>query len=161
MLCLMGTCSSCGSLHTSGEPSAYLMGATVSQSIFAEVEKGNVHAVVALAPQQRHLCEQRAPHGDTPLTVACRNGHSDMVESLLALRALVDQRMWSNRTALMVAAGAGSVKCLQALLRHGATLEAEDKSGMCVCMCVKWRYEAHMQAKPPSWLPRGTLAGRL
>ena len=53
-------------------------------------------------------------YGETPLTLACLNGDAALVEKLLKAGADAKAARWNGETALMIAAGVGSVDAVQA-----------------------------------------------
>ena len=63
----------------------------------------------------------------TPLHVACWNGHLDAVRALLLVKADVESRDKDEWTPLLCAASKGHNEIVQTLLQVGADLEAKDK----------------------------------
>lgn len=64
----------------------------------------------------------------TPLLVAARTGHGDVVTALLDAGANARARTSTGVTALHFAAGAGHVPAIESLLSHGADVEAHEFS---------------------------------
>jgi ankyrin repeat protein len=62
----------------------------------------------------------------TPLALASRNGHGEMVKILLEAGADANQPTGSGATPLMLAAASGSVQALKALLERGAAVDARE-----------------------------------
>ncbi len=67
--------------------------------------------------------------GFTPLHLAARAGHKDIVELQLARGAPLEARDQEGRTPLATAAAQGQSAVLEALLARGASLEASDRKG--------------------------------
>jgi ankyrin repeat protein len=63
----------------------------------------------------------------TPLHIASRKGHVEVVTALLAAAAPVDAPTSSGATALHLASAAGSVPIVSALLDHQANIEARER----------------------------------
>lgn len=66
---------------------------------------------------------------DTPLVVAARMGHLQVVLVLLRAGAEVNESNSSRYTALHAAADSGCLEVAAALIDHGANMEAQDKAG--------------------------------
>jgi ankyrin repeat protein len=65
-------------------------------------------------------------YGVTPLSLACTNGNSAMVELLLTAGADPNAALPGGETALMTAARVGSLDAVKALLLRGARVDAKD-----------------------------------
>ncbi len=59
--------------------------------------------------------------------VACLEGHARVVELLIAAKADIEGRSLKDSTPLMLAAGKGQTKCVDALIRNGARVNATTK----------------------------------
>jgi uncharacterized protein len=66
-------------------------------------------------------------YGVTPLSLACTNGNSAMVELLLKAGADPNAALPGGETPLMTAARVGSLDSVKALLLHGAKVDAKDE----------------------------------
>ncbi|CAI4227277.1 unnamed protein product [Auanema sp. JU1783] len=66
-------------------------------------------------------------NNDTPLTLACSNGHKDMVNILVARGANIEHRDKKGFTPLILAATGGHVGVVHALLTAGANIEAQSE----------------------------------
>ncbi|MCW2529578.1 MAG: Ankyrin [Pseudonocardiales bacterium] len=85
----------------------------------------------------RHLLDEDAPPDEpsrnslrvTPLQAAASASHSEIVWLLIAEGASVDSRQRGGSTALHLAAAAGDVDSVQALLSGGASKNAENDAG--------------------------------
>jgi len=60
----------------------------------------------------------------TPLVEACKNGHAQVVETLLHAGSSVHQLTRMNHTPLMYASANGHIGCAQLLIDHGANFHA-------------------------------------
>ncbi|KDO32893.1 hypothetical protein SPRG_02584 [Saprolegnia parasitica CBS 223.65] len=67
-------------------------------------------------------------HGISPLHLATRDGHADVVRLLLAFGAAADER-FLGRTPLQVASEYGYFEIVELLVRHGAAIDAQDMDG--------------------------------
>ena len=67
-------------------------------------------------------------YGVTPLSLACKNGNTEMVELLLAAGADPNTTLRGGETALMTAARTGKAGPVKALLARGAKVEREGKT---------------------------------
>ncbi len=76
--------------------------------------------------------------GYTPLLIASRSGHADMVTALLAAGSDPNAATANGATPLMFAAQAGSVPTVNALLKGGADVNAAEKvKGETALFCAK------------------------
>ena len=84
---------------------------------------------------QRHAAVDQANQcGTTPLIMASRKGHLDVVRCLLQNHAAVDLGNAHGATPLLNAAANGHVDIVQYLLEHRATVDqAKQDGGFCVC----------------------------
>src|SRR5262249_48218336 len=65
-------------------------------------------------------------YGVTPLSLACTNGSSSMVNRLLKARANPNAAAWAGETAFMKCARAGNLDAVKSLLAHGAEVNAKE-----------------------------------
>lgn len=75
--------------------------------------------------------DERDDAGDTPLHVACRQGHLEAANVLVANGADVDSRNAAHLGALHTAAENGLVEIVEILLRSGAQMDACDDADRC------------------------------
>ena len=112
------------------------------RELFDAAAAGDAAAVTRLRAAGVRAAAVRV-NGMSPLAAAASKGHAAVIDTLLnALLAEssaapaaapadadADGRGGEGRTALMIAAGAGRVEAVDALLRHGASVVAEDARG--------------------------------
>ncbi len=75
-------------------------------------------------------------YGVSPLSLACQNGDTAMVELLLERGANPNTTLRGGETALMTAARTGKVGPVSALLQRGANLAARERRGQTALMWV-------------------------
>eukprot|EP00198_Chlamydomonas_reinhardtii_P011844 XP_001701181.1 predicted protein [Chlamydomonas reinhardtii] len=87
--------------------------------------------------------EHENREGDTPLHCAARNGHTEVVEAMLAGRANKEARPWVRKrqwgywgTPLHCAAAGGHTEVVMALLTAGADTEEKDEEGDTPLQCA-------------------------
>lgn len=73
-------------------------------------------------------------YGVTPLSLACQNGSTAMVELLLAQGADPNTTLRGGETVLMTAARTGKAGPVKALLSRGAIVDAKEKRGQTALM---------------------------
>src|SRR5207247_9702061 len=73
-------------------------------------------------------------YGVTPLSLACVNGNTELVESLLAAGADPNTTLRGGETVLMTAARTGKVGPVKALLSRGAIVDAKERRGQTALM---------------------------
>jgi ankyrin repeat protein len=66
----------------------------------------------------------------TPVMMSALNGHTEVVELLLAWKSNVSMAAYNKRTALHLAAERGKLECCRLLLEAGAALDAQDAGGL-------------------------------
>lgn len=67
--------------------------------------------------------------GETALTLAAAQGHTQIVRVLLMHEAAVNGKNQEGRTALMQAAEAGYLSVTRLLVANGAEVNTKDKAG--------------------------------
>lgn len=85
-------------------------------------EEGDLLTAVALTEIQREINQRSIFSGDTPLHLAIREGHLEIVDRLLLLGAAVDIQNNSGQTALLMACAKGNVPLALQLLLAGSPL---------------------------------------
>ena len=75
----------------------------------------------------RYLAKDENENSDTPLHLACLQGHTDVVRVLLEAGADVDARNSSLWTPLDCASAKGHVLCVNELLDYDSPLDPIDK----------------------------------
>lgn len=65
----------------------------------------------------------------TPLIFAAKNGSKEIVESLLAKKAILDNKDDDGETALMKAVMQGHIEIVKVLLSHGANPKIKNNDG--------------------------------
>src|SRR5207247_3442992 len=73
-------------------------------------------------------------YGVSPRSVACVNGNTEFVESLLAAGADPNTTLRGDETVLMTAARTGKVGPVKALLSRGAVVDAKERRGQTALM---------------------------
>jgi ankyrin repeat protein len=73
-------------------------------------------------------------YGVMPLSLACQNGNTEMVEFLLSRGADANASLRGGETVLMTAARTGKVGPVKALLSRGATVDAKERRGQTALM---------------------------
>lgn len=109
---------------------------------------GDVASTSVLSPASWYppieVDSQTDSNHDTALTVACSNGHEDLVQLLLNRGPDVEHRDKKGFTSLMLAATAGHAKIVEILLNKHADLEAQSertKDTALSLACSSGRYE--------------------
>lgn len=90
--------------------------------------------------------------GITPLHVAARGGHADVVRLLLEWGARVDAPTAEGQTPLMFAVAARREPVVRLLLDHGANVRATDRAG---ATPLHWAAQECAEAVARWWLDQG------
>ena len=88
--------------------------------------EGNLQEIKALisSSQKDEVNYTHKKSGDTPLKLASRYGHHNLVMYLLEEFADIEHRDFDGKTALHDAAQNGNSKCVEVLLKFGADVDA-------------------------------------
>lgn len=90
------------------------------------------------------------------MQIACRAGHADVVQALIARGAILDQTNNTGATALMYAAGGGFDNICKMLLDAGADVRIEDKNAKTALQYAqlhsKQKVEALLHVYACEWL---------
>ena len=68
-------------------------------------------------------------HNETPLFVACQNGHQNVVATLLKHGANINQAASENATPLFIASQNGYKDVVEVLIKHGANINITMDDG--------------------------------
>jgi len=101
-----------------------------SSRIHEAAKNGDLAKVTALLNSNPALVFDRDVDGRTPLHLAAKEGHEDIVEMLLAHGAEVNAGDASGDTALSYAAAGGHLDVAQVLLDHKANVNSRGSMGM-------------------------------
>ncbi|BFZ09897.1 hypothetical protein BsWGS_12936 [Bradybaena similaris] len=99
----------------------------VQTAFFYACQEGLADCVRLLLQQGAADPNARNASGNTPLYVAVKEGHTDVVAALCEAGAKLDTAVGSN-TALLVAAKLGKDECMEILLERGCSINAVDSS---------------------------------
>ncbi len=118
----------------------FALSAAPADQIHEAVEKGNLEEVKALIKQNPDLVKAVNEAGRTPLHLACRGTHMDVVDFLLEKGAVVDLRDHGGHSPLHHAAMSDRDKAAAALLKKGANVELrDDYSRTPLLLCARER----------------------
>lgn len=109
------------------------------KALVAAASAGDLLEVERLLKQDPHLVDARAPHDQTPLTAAAREGQSDAVRFLVARGASVDLADSTGKTALYWACQRGHVDVVGTLLDGGADPGRREGEGWTALMVAAMR----------------------
>ncbi|VDL65920.1 unnamed protein product [Nippostrongylus brasiliensis] len=95
----------------------------------AAAQSGMVENLQATASQRAAFNVDKATesNNDTPLTLACSNGHAQMVDVLVCRGANIEHRDKKGFTPLILAATGGHRDVVELLLNNGAQIEAQSE----------------------------------
>jgi len=95
-----------------------------SGSIFVAAESGDILGVKALLKKSRVDLNKTNTDGRTPLHLAAKNGHKEIVSLFLDAGAQANFGNWAGQTALHYAAKNGNTKIIELLISKGANVNA-------------------------------------
>jgi ankyrin repeat protein/L-ascorbate metabolism protein UlaG (beta-lactamase superfamily) len=90
---------------------------------------GNLDQLRSLLAQHPDWLNQQDYLGFTPLNIACREGHRDMVVALLDMGADMNLGDVDNSQPIHLAAQMGHIEIVEELLRRGAGINEQDNNG--------------------------------
>ena len=93
------------------------------------VLEDNLEAVRRVIEHNPKALEQRDDGGNTPLLIACREGHDDIAMMLIAHGARVDAMTNANQTSLEFAAVRADETLCKLLINQGADVNHADRRG--------------------------------
>ena len=99
----------------------------MDRELFDAARDGNVGEILRILLLGADTSSKFGEYEETPLHIACHQGHSDAVRALLVAKADVDARN-KNGARLCTCLPRGHTEIAQTLLQAGASLEAKDKS---------------------------------
>ena len=98
--------------------------------LHSSCERGYVGIVKTLVTEHKADVNARTDSGDTPLTLAARDGHDNVVHALLSdSQCLVDAKGQDGYTALHYSCRYGHVDTVRTLVNHKANVNAKTDSG--------------------------------
>lgn len=103
--------------------------ASQTNYIFAETLVGNVHAVNKLLAAGTDLHKLRNKAGETLLMVSAREGHDEIVNTLILKGADVNAKSDQGHSAMTYASRYGHLSIVQYLLNHGAEVNISNNNG--------------------------------
>ena len=92
-----------------------------TDALFQAARGGHAEAVRSILTGGRADVNGRDESGDTPLIVAARAGHDDVVQALLVARADPNAKNDAGQTALSLAAAGGHDEVIRLLKQAGAS----------------------------------------
>lgn len=98
-------------------------------SLLEAARQGELEKAKALLKDEPGLIFSNDNTGRTPLSWAASNGHTGMVELLLAYKAEVNVKTTEGYTPLYWAAASGHKEVVELLLAHHADVNTKDKNG--------------------------------
>ena len=105
----------------------------VKQLLFQSCKDGSLATVQQLLTQHESLGVQidslKDDNGNTALSIASENGHSNVVKLLLDKGSQVDIMNTDGWTALMKASQSGYKDVVKLLLKHGAQVNLQSRDG--------------------------------
>ncbi|XP_037086701.1 ankyrin repeat domain-containing protein 50-like [Pollicipes pollicipes] len=120
---------------TEGEPAD---GAAEEALLLSAAQQGDSSLVTLLLRRRRVSCECVDDAGQSPLTVAARHGHADVVSTLLEAGCDADRPDADGWTPLRSAAWAGHTPTVQLLLTAGAAVDSVDAERRTALRAAAW-----------------------
>jgi ankyrin repeat protein len=102
-----------------------------NQVLIDAIEAGNVELIETICEEGKVDVDAReeGSAGDTPLLIACRNGHESVVRLLLEYRVNLSTADDFGATPLQISSGEGHIRVVRALLRAGVDPNEHECGG--------------------------------
>lgn len=104
-------------------------GARYQDYIFGETLKGNSHAVNSLVAAGANLHTIKNKQGETLLMLAAREGHEEIVKTLVLQGTDVNAKSNKGHNAMSYSSRYGHLAVVQYLLNHGAEVNITNNNG--------------------------------
>ena len=101
--------------------------------------EGHYDATKLLLEQNAQINVPSGSNDDTPLTLACWKGHTNVVQLLVSNKSNIDHQTKTGCTPLMEATREGHVGVARHLLEAGANVETPDNYGQSPLFMACWK----------------------